>query len=47
MDPIALFVAAVVLLPAVGLMAWAWLSMEQDEADLLAFSAFEGRHFDA
>jgi hypothetical protein len=41
-----LFVAASVLLPAIGLVTWAWFVMAQVEDDLRAFSGFEGMNFE-
>lgn len=46
MNPGAMFIAALILLPAFGLVTWAWLSMAQVEANLRAFSAFENVHFE-
>lgn len=42
MDITAIVIPALILLPAAGLVVWAWFSMAQAEDDLLAFSAFEG-----
>lgn len=46
MNPNALFIAALVILPAVGLVTWAWLVMAQVEEDLRSFTGFEGMRFD-
>lgn len=45
MTPTAVFIAAVILLPAVGLVAWAWFAMAQVHRELDGLSGFEGRHF--
>lgn len=47
MNPTAMFIAALILVPAFGLVTWAWLSMAQVEEDLRGFSGFEGLHFEA
>jgi hypothetical protein len=46
MSFIELFVAAVVLVPALGLAAWVWLAMDSANDDLRNFVGFEGMHFD-
>lgn len=46
MNPTAMFIAALVLLPAVGLVTWAVFAMAQVEEELRAFSGFEGMHFE-
>jgi len=40
------FIAALVVLPAAGLVAWVWFVMAQVEQDLRSFSDFEGMHFE-
>jgi hypothetical protein len=47
MNTTPLWIAAVVILPAVGLVVWAWAAMAQVEDDLRSFSGLEGMHFDA
>jgi hypothetical protein len=42
----AMFIAALVILPAIGLVLWAWFAMAQIEEDLRSFIGFEGLHFD-
>ncbi len=42
----AMLVAGLVVLPAMGLVTWAWLAMAQVEDELRAFSGFEGMDFD-
>lgn len=37
-----MFIAALIVLPAVGLVCWAWLCMAQAEKDLRAFSGSGG-----
>lgn len=46
MHPNALFIAALIVLPAVGLVAWAWSAMAQVDEDLRTFSGFDGMHFE-
>lgn len=47
MDLTPMFIAALIVLPAAGLVIWAWLCMAQIEEDLRAFSVFEGLHFES
>ena len=47
MTTTAMFIAALILLPAVGLAAWAWFAMARVEQELLSFSGFEGMHFES
>ena len=42
----AVFIAAFVVLPAAGVVAWAWFSMAQVEEELRSFSRFEGMHLE-
>ena len=46
MSPTVMFIAALVLLPAVGLVAWAWSTMAKVEAELRSFCSFERMHFE-
>lgn len=39
-------IVASFLLPAVGLVAWAWFAMAQVDEDLRSFNGFEGMHFE-
>ena len=39
-------IAALLILPALGLVTWASLAMARVEADLRSFDGFEGLHFD-
>jgi len=41
-----MFIAALILLPAVGLVSWAWFAMDRVEVDLRSLSGFEGMHFE-
>lgn len=41
MNPTAMLIAALVVLPAVGLVTWARLTMAQVEEDLRSFSGIE------
>jgi len=40
------FIAALILLPAVGLVAWAWFAMHRVERELRSLSGFERMHFE-
>lgn len=42
-----MLIAALLVLPAVGLVAWAGFVMTQVEDELRTFSGFEGMHFEA
>lgn len=42
-----MYVTALILVPAFGLAAWAWLSMAQVEEELRGLSGFEGLHFES
>ena len=46
MHPKAMFMSALILLPAVGLVTWVWLAMARVDEDLRSFSGFEGMHFE-
>jgi hypothetical protein len=46
MNPTAMFVAALIVLPALGLVAWVWLAMSRVEQELREFNGFEGLHFE-
>jgi hypothetical protein len=46
MNPTAMFIAALVLLPAVGLGMWTLLAMDQVERELRDFTGLEGLHFE-
>lgn len=41
-----IFIAALILLAAVGLVAWVWQAMAKVEGELRSFSGFEARHFE-
>lgn len=47
MNLTAMFIAALILLPAFGLATWGRLCMTQVEEDLREFSRFEGSDFEA
>jgi hypothetical protein len=47
MNTTPLLIAALVILPAVGLVVWAWAAMAQVEDELRTFIGFEGMHFDS
>lgn len=47
MNPSAMFIAALILLSAVGLVTWAWFAMARVEEELRSFSGFEGMHFES
>jgi hypothetical protein len=42
MDPLPMFVATLIILPAIGLVSWVWLCMAQVEEDLREFSLLGG-----
>ncbi|MCU7373763.1 hypothetical protein PEC18_23775 [Paucibacter sp. O1-1] len=42
MDIVPILIASSLVLPAVGLVSWAWLCMAQVETDLREFNAFGG-----
>lgn len=46
MDPYALWIAAMIILPAIGLVIWALFSVAKVDTELRAFSGFERAHFD-
>jgi hypothetical protein len=46
MNAVSMLIAAVVILPAVGLVAWAWFAMNQVEQELRSFTGFDGLHFE-
>lgn len=46
MELAAMFIAGLLILPAVALVSWAWLVMDQVEAELLTSSGYEGMHFE-
>lgn len=46
MDSTALFIAGLVILPAVALLTWAWLATSRFEEELRSFGGFEGMHFE-
>jgi hypothetical protein len=46
MNAVSMLIAALVVLPAVGLVAWACFAMTQVEAELRSFTGFDGLHFE-
>ena len=46
MTPTPIFIAALILVPAVGLVVWAWFTMDRIEEDLRSLGGFEGMHFE-
>lgn len=46
MTPNAMFIAGLILLPAVGLVTWAWFAIVQVDNELRTFNGFEGMHFE-
>jgi hypothetical protein len=46
MNAVSMLIAALVILPAVGLVTWAWFAMTQVEAELRSFIAFDGLPFE-
>ena len=45
MNDIAMLIAGLVVLPAVGLVAWIGFAMTQANEELRSFVGFEGMHF--
>jgi hypothetical protein len=43
---IPLLVAALVAIPALGLLLWGWMAMESATEELGSFVNFEGMHFE-
>jgi uncharacterized protein YneF (UPF0154 family) len=46
MNLTALFIALLIVLPAVGVVGGFWFAMAQVEQALCTFSGYEGMHFD-
>jgi hypothetical protein len=46
MNDVSMLIAALVILPAVGLVAWAWFAMTQVEEEMRSFTGFDGLHFE-
>ena len=46
MSIVAIAVALLVVMPAIGLAAWVWLAMASANDDLRSFVGFEGMHFE-
>lgn len=46
MSPTTMVIAASILLPAVGLLAWAWFAVARVTEEFSSFSDFEGKHFE-
>jgi hypothetical protein len=46
MNAVSMLIAALVILSAVGVVAWAWVAMTQVEAELRSFTGFDGLHFE-
>lgn len=46
MNAVSMLIAALVILPAVGVVAWAWFAMTQVEAELRSFTGFAGLTFE-
>ena len=46
MDSSALFIAALIVLAAVGLVSWMWSEMGRVDGEFLSFSKFEAAHFE-
>lgn len=46
MTPTAMVIATLIVLPAVGLVTWAWFALARIKAELLSFSGLEGMHFE-
>lgn len=46
MNTVSMLIAALVILPAVGLVTWARFVTTQVEEDLMSFTGSDGLHFD-
>jgi predicted negative regulator of RcsB-dependent stress response len=46
MNSTAVLMVVLVILPAAGLVAWAWFAMAQAEDELRAFSELQGLHLE-
>ena len=46
MNAVAMLMAALVILPAVSLVAWALFAMTQVKEELRSFTGFDGLHFE-
>jgi hypothetical protein len=46
MNAVSMLISALVILPVVGLVAWAWVAMNRVEEELRSFTGFNGLHFD-
>jgi hypothetical protein len=46
MNPTAMVIAGLILVPVVGLATWAWFAMAQVDEDLGSLSRFEGMSFE-
>lgn len=46
MTPTAVFIAALILVPAVGLVVWVWFTMDRLAEGMRSANVFEGKHFE-
>ncbi|WP_088285080.1 hypothetical protein [Ideonella sp. A 288] len=46
MNPTAMVIATLIVMPALGLAAWVWFAMARVEEELRSFNGFEGMHFE-
>lgn len=46
MNPTAMVIVTLILLPAVGLVTWAWFAIARVKQDLRVLSGLEGMHFE-
>ena len=46
MNPNALFITGLLMLPAVALVTWAWFAMARVGAEVRSLKGFEGMHFE-
>lgn len=42
----AMLITALILVPAVGVVTWAWFAMARVEAQMRSLNGFEGMHFE-
>jgi hypothetical protein len=46
MNTTAMFISALIVLPAAGLLTWAWFAVAQIEEELRSFTGFDDLHFE-
>lgn len=46
MNPTAMFITSLLIVPGIGLLTWVWFAISQVETELHALRGFEGMHFE-